>query len=60
MPDYQKARRQIIPSDVSAYPDMRVHKNCIRDFCRHKDVRSKETGSSSVHAVKTVSLKFKF
>ena len=30
---------QILGSDVSAYPGLRVHKKCRRDFCRHKDVR---------------------
>ena len=29
---------QILDSDVSAYPGLRVHKNCRRDFCKHKDV----------------------
>ena len=29
---------QILDSDVSTYPDLRVHKNCRRDFCKHKDV----------------------
>ena len=29
---------QILDSDVSTYPGLRVNKNCRRDFCRHKDV----------------------
>ena len=50
---------QILGSDVSAYPGLRVHKNCRRDFCRHKDVRRMESGSSGVHEEKPVSLRSK-